>query len=285
MIDGSQNDSLLITCNADISNVNISKLFWQLENFGQEGQDEVITNKNVKGLVTSSVNFASVWGNDLSVNEKKIYTDADVTISQGELIDFKPLEVLSRFIKLEDLKDIKFKKLSNHITIRNRVINLPKMEINSSAINIQMSGTHDFDNNVDYHFIVDLDELRTKKAKAARKENSEFGEEIDDGGHRTRLFISMKGPIDNPEISYDRKGAIQQLKDDLKQEKQDLKNILNDEFGWFKNDKAKAKDKEDRKKEASDSKKFILKQDDDTMPVDKKKKKPKDEDLDGSGDY
>lgn len=285
MIDGSQNDSLLITCNADINSVNISKLFWQLENFGQEGEDEVITDKNVKGVLTSQVNFASVWGNDLNINQKKIYTDADVTISQGELNDFKPLEVLSRFIKLEDLKNIKFKTLSNHIEIKNRIIDIPKMQINSSAINITMSGKHDFDNMVDYHFIVDLDELRAKKAKAARKENSEFGEEIDDGGHRTRLFISMKGPIDDPDISYDRKGAIQQLKEDLKQEKQDLKKILHDEFGWFnKDEKDKSKDKEDRKKEADESKKFILKQDDSNQPADKKKKK-KDEDLDDSGDY
>lgn len=288
MIDDSQkNDSLLITCNADIKDVNISKLFWQCYNFGQDNDDEedVITDKNVKGRLTAQVNFASVWGSDLNINDKKIYTDADISISQGELINFKPLEVLSRFIKLEDLKDIRFQNLSNHIGIRNRVIDIPKMQINSNAINITMSGTHDFDNIVNYHFIVDLDELRAKKAKAARKENSEFGEEIDDGGHRTRLFISMKGSIEDPDISYDRKGAIQQLKEDLHQEKQDLKKILNEEFGWFGKDKP---NKDDRKKDDGSSGKFILKQDDDTMPADnpaKKKKKPKDEELDGSGDY
>lgn len=52
---------------------------------------------------------------------------------------------------------------------------MPKMEINSSAINISMSGSHDFDNNVDYHFIVDLDEIRAKKQihKILRTKNSE----------------------------------------------------------------------------------------------------------------
>jgi uncharacterized protein involved in outer membrane biogenesis len=287
MIESSENDSLLITCNADVRDVNISQLFWQLENFGQEGQDEVITDKNVKGILTSQVNFASVWGKDLEVNERKIYTDAEITINQGELIDFKPLEVLSRFIKLEDLKNIRFKTLSNHIEIRNRIIDIPRMDIHSTAIDIQMWGTHDFDNNVDYHFIVDLDELRAKKAGAAKKENTEFGQEIDNGGHRTRLFISMKGPIDNPEIGYDRKGAIQQVKDDLKQEKQNLTQILNNEFGWF----GKDKNKKENRKEPTNTDKFVLSPEEDSTPTPKEKnpkgkgKKGTEEVLDDSKDY
>jgi hypothetical protein len=277
MIDGTREDSLLITCNADITSVDIYKLFYQMENFGQE-DDTTITCNNVRGSLTSHVNFASLWGNDLNINEKKIYTDADITITNGELLNFKPLESLSRFIKLDELKAIKFKSLHNNIEIKNRVISMPKMEINSSAINLTMSGTHDFDNNVDYHFIVDLDEIRAKKAKAAKPQNTEFGVEEDDGGHRTRLFISMKGYIDNPEIKYDKKGAAESLKEDLKQEKQNLRTILSDEFGWFKKDKDK---KEDRKKE--DEGKFILQQEDNPKPKEKKKKG--DENLDDSEDY
>ncbi len=281
MIDGTREDSLLITCNADIQSVNIYKLFYQMENFGQD-QDTTITYNNVRGSLTSQVNFASLWGSDLNVNEKKIFTDADISIANGELINFRPLEALSRFIKLDDLKDIKFKSLHNNIEIKNRIISMPKMEINSSAINITMSGTHDFDNNVDYHFIVDLDEIRAKKAKAAKPQNTEFGIEENDGGHRTRLYISMKGYIDTPEIKYDGKGAIQGIKEDLHQEKQNLKTILHNEFGWFKNDSLNPKDKnkkEDRKKDGGG--KFILQQDD--QPKDKKKKG--DDNLDDGEDY
>ncbi|MBI3510362.1 MAG: hypothetical protein HY064_06840 [Bacteroidetes bacterium] len=279
MIDGSLGDSLLITCNATIKDVSMYKLFYQMENFGQE-KDTVITYNNVRGKLTSQVNFASMWGNDLEVNERKIYTDADITITQGELIKFLPFDALSKFIKLEDLRDVKFQKLHNNITIKNRIIDIPKMEINSSAINVTMSGTHDFDNNVDYHFIVDMDELHAKKVKAAKKENSEFGEEIEDGGHRTRLYISMKGYIGNPDMSYDKKGAVEGIKDDLHQQKEDLKQILHNEFGVFKDDSLNPKDKnkkEDRKKETNG--KFILEQDNAA------KKKKGDDKLDDSDDY
>ncbi|HET6993055.1 MAG TPA: AsmA-like C-terminal region-containing protein, partial [Bacteroidia bacterium] len=279
MIDGTRGDSLLITCNADIKDVNIYKLFYELNNFGM-GKDTAITYNNVRGVLTSNINFASLWGNDLNVNEKKIYTDADITIANGELINFKPLEVLSRFIKLDELKDIKFKSLHNNIEIKNRVINLPKMEINSSALNLTMSGTHNFDDTVDYHFIVDMDELLAKKWVSRKPQETEYGVEEDDGGHRTRIFLNMKGYLDDDNIThYDRKGAVQALKEDLHAEKQNLKSILHDEFGWFKGDKDKKDDKKDQKKENSG--KFILQQDD--SPKDKKKKS--DDDLDSGDDY
>jgi hypothetical protein len=237
MIDGTQKDSLLITCSAQISEVNISKLFYTFENFGQKEGDETIGDKNVSGVLNSDVAFASTWDKKLNVNEKKIYTFADVQIEKGELKEFKPLESLSRFINIEELKDIKFSELHNTIEIKDRVVNMPKMEIKSSAVDLVVSGTHDFDNMIDYHFIVSLDEIRARKAKTSKKENNEFGEVETDGNKRYKLYVSMKGPIDDPEVKYmDAKGFIEQKREELKQEKQNLKQILRNEFGWFKKD-------------------------------------------------
>jgi hypothetical protein len=132
------------------------------------------------------------------------------------------------------------------------------MDISSTAMNVTMSGTHDFDNMVDYHFIVDMDELHAKKAKAANKNNQEFGEEVDDGGHRMRLYINMKGYIGNPEMSYDKKGAWQGIKEDIHQQKQDLRKILHEEFGVFKNDTLNPKDKNKKDDRKKPDDKFIL---------------------------
>lgn len=243
IVDATRDDSLLISFNSKIAQVNISKLFYTFENFGQKEGEETIGDKNVFGSLTANVEFVSMWDNKLNINEKKLFTFADITIDQGELKEFKPLESLSRFINIEELRDIKFSTLHNTIEIRDRVVNIPRMEIKSSAVDVIMSGTHDFDNMVDYHFVVSLDELRARKAKT-KKENNEFGEVESDGNKRYKLYISMKGPVDNPEIKYlDAKGFIEQKKEELKQEKQNLKNILREEFGWFKKDTTK-KDEE-----------------------------------------
>lgn len=256
-IDATDSDSLLISCVTKISDVSITKLFYQFENFGQAEGMETIGDKNVSGILNSDVTFASMWDNRLNVNEKTIYTLADVSIEQGELKDFEPLMALSGFINVEDLKDIKFKSLQNQIEIRNRVVSMPKMEIKSSAVDLTMSGTHDFDNMIDYHFVVSLDELRARKAKTSKKENNEFGEEVEeDGTRRYKLYVAMKGPVDDPEISYlDRKGFIEQKKEEIRQEKQNLKEILHKEFGWFKKDSTLNSNKEpepDDKKKKDD---------------------------------
>lgn len=253
-IDASSGDSLLISCKSKISNVDITKLFYQFENFGQKEGTETIGDKNVSGILNSDVTFASMWDKKLNVNEKQIYTLADVSIEKGELKDFEPIMALSTFISVEELKAIKFNSLSNQIEIKNRVVIMPKMEIKSSAVDLEMSGTHDFDNMIDYHFVVSLDEFRARKAKTSKKENNEFGEEVEDGGERRyKLYVAMKGYVDDPKISYlDRKGFVAQKKAEIKQEKQNLKEILNKEFGWFKKDstinKREEKNPADQKK-------------------------------------
>jgi len=50
------------------------------------------------------------------------------------------------------------------------------------------------------------------------------------------LFLTMKGPVNDPKITYDRKGIEQKIATDVRKEKQDLKVMLNKEFGWFKKD-------------------------------------------------
>jgi hypothetical protein len=256
MIDGTRTDSLLITGNAHCERVNINKLFIQLENFGQT----TLTNEHVRGTLTSDLNFASLWSTALVMNEQKLFAGADVTIDQGQLINFKPLEELSRFIKLDDLRNIRFSTLTNHIDIRNRIITIPEMDIRSSAIDITMSGTHNFDNVVDYHIIVGLDELRAQKVKKANPVNAELGiVEEDDGGHRTKLYILMSGSLDNPDIRYDSKGLARGIRNDLKQEKQDLKQLLREEFGWFKKDSTLNNKKPGEKpQKKSDDGKFII---------------------------
>ncbi|MBI2966667.1 MAG: hypothetical protein HYY40_02500 [Bacteroidetes bacterium] len=80
-----------------------------------------------------------------------------------------------------------------------------------------------------------MSEVMAKKAKNAKKENEEFGFiEPEEGG--MTLFISMTGTVDNPVFKYDKKAAFVKMKEDLKEEKQELKTILHEEFGLFKKD-------------------------------------------------
>jgi AsmA-like C-terminal region len=232
LIDGSDTTKLLITCFSDVNRINITKMFESFENFGQTA----ITDKNLKGVTTAKIQFASVLTPELDMDMDKLYAGVDMTIENGEMNNVESMKSLSRFIELKDLESIHFSTLKNQIEIKNQTITIPKMEVKSSALNIMASGTHTFNNEINYKLKLSLNELLSKKAKQAKKENDEFGEVADDGLGRTNLFISMTGTIDHPIIRYDSKSAIQNIKQDLKVEKQTLKTILKDEFGLFKKD-------------------------------------------------
>jgi hypothetical protein len=45
------------------------------------------------------------------------------------------------------------------------------------------------------------------------------------------MYLRIKGPIDKLTYEFDRKGAKAQLKQDVKQEKEAIKEILKQEFG------------------------------------------------------
>jgi AsmA-like C-terminal region len=281
-IDASKQKEILITSKAKLTRIDVQQLFHQMENFGQKE----IKSENIKGRATTTVEFASVWDKQLNVDKDKIYVLADVTISNGELINYKPVLAMSKFINVEELERIKFSTLTTQIEIKDQTVFIPKTDINSSAIDITISGTHTFNNEIDYRFKLLMNDILWRKAKGKKKENEEFGYIEDDGLGRTTLFLHMTGTIDDYKLSYDTKGLKESWKEDLKKEKTNLKQILNKEFGWFKKDTSITKEEkpkddgfilewEEEENDTTDNKKADSKKKGSktTQKKDKKKKK------------
>lgn len=219
-------DSVFMDYDARLMKIDIRRLFRELENFDQD----VMTDQHVKGTVTADVQFRSAWNNDLEINPASVKATCDLRIDNGELNGFKPILAMSKYLRMADLNNIRFSTLHNIITISDRTIHVPEMVINSSALDLIASGTHDFDNNIDYHIQLLLADVLGKKYK---NQQTEFGQIEDDGLGHTKLFLAMKGTVDNPKISYDRKAVSEKLKDDISREKATVKEILHQEFGIF----------------------------------------------------
>jgi hypothetical protein len=110
------------------------------------------------------------------------------------------------------------------------------MDVLNNALNLNISGTHTFDNFMDYHLRIKLSELLSKKR---RTQTNEFNEEETTEG--IFLYLSMKGPADNLKFSYDKKGAREQLKENLKKESEAAKTIWKKELGIEKDETIKEK--------------------------------------------
>ena len=110
------------------------------------------------------------------------------------------------------------------------------MEVNSSAADLSVNGKHSFDNDYEYHVKIRLSEILSKKRIKNKSGITEFGVVEDDGLGRTSLLLKIIGKGEEAKVGYDMKAAGTEVKNDIKKEKQTLKTILNQEYGWYKND-------------------------------------------------
>lgn len=227
--DNSKN-KLDVVLQSNLKNINITELFFQMENFGQT----TLQDKNLKGVASASIDFSGTWNNNLEADYKSIKSICNLEILRGELINFSPLLSLSKFVDVQDLQHIRFSDLQSSVQINNGVISIAKTSIKNSALNIDVFGTHNFDGRIDYHFQLLISELLANKRK--RKNDDEFGLVENDKENRRSAFITMTGTLDNPIFKYDRKSLREKVKTDIKAEKQNVSELLKEEFKVFKND-------------------------------------------------
>jgi uncharacterized protein involved in outer membrane biogenesis len=223
-MDESSMDSIRTSCTAQIRNVDINQLFQQMGNFGQS----TLIDKNLKGRLSANVEFKSRWDKRLNLDERSVYAKSDISIENGELIQFKPMLALAKYLKGSDLETIRFSNLTNTIEIKDRKILIPVMDIRSSALDLTASGVHTFDNMVDYQLGLYLSQLVGRKVKQM---NTEFGTIEDDGLGRPRIYLSMKGPAYDPKFTWDRKGTEQKITDEIRKERETIRDLLKKEFG------------------------------------------------------
>lgn len=224
VINGRYGNRAQIITTARFKDVDINKLFYQFNEFGQKS----LLSKNLKGKADALVDFSTSLRNDYTVNQETVEAVADIEIRNGELNDYEPLQALSRFLDADELSNVRFATLNNRIEISKRTIFIPKMEIKSSAMDLIGYGTHTFDNQIDYH----VNMLLADVLKAKRKRQTDLTKYVeDDGSGKPRLFLKMTGPIDDPLVQYDTKAVRNKIADDLKKEKQVFKEVIRKEFG------------------------------------------------------
>ena len=244
-------DNIVVGSKAKFNTINIKKLFKTFDNFGQNE----MTSDNIEGNISGLINTTLIFNSKNNIQTNKIQGDIDFTIENGELNNFKPIYNLSKFIEVEELNSIKFSNIKNKISVANNIITIPLMDIGSSALNLSISGQHTLNNEYEYHFKVLLSDILFKKAKK-KKENAEFGKIEEDTLGRTSLFIKIKGQSTDFKISYDNKEALKSFSNKVKVEKNQLKSILKEEFGLFKNDSSLTKKKEVKKRQTIESDEF-----------------------------
>ena len=256
---------IFMNVNASLYKLNISQLFYSFNNFGQEQ----ITHENLKGSISGTGLFSAGFDTTFSLRPQSILSENNIKIKDGELNSFDPIMALSRFIEVDELRNIQFETLENNILIKEGQVIIPSMNIQSNALNLQASGTHAFNNHYDYRLMLKLSELLYNKARGAR--NSEFNIAVDDSDTRV-LFLKVYDNGSGTKVEMDREKTAEKIRKDLIEEKIELKQVLNQELGLFKHDDNSFESKE-LGKEEDETFTFDFTEESDSIEVEEKKEK------------
>ena len=236
---------IYVNVQSSLYNLDIQTLFYSFNNFGQDQ----ITDKHLKGSISGDCTFSASFDSTFTIHKESILSENSVSINNGELNSYDPLLALSRFIEVEELQNIQFETLENNILIKDSRVIIPSMEIHTNALNMSASGIHEFNNHYDYRLRLRLSELLYNKSRGAR--DNEFTMASDDSDTRV-LFLKITNDGSGAQVEMDREKTAEKIRNDLNQEKTELKQILNQELGLFKNDEtiAEPSDSVEKRKES-----------------------------------
>jgi len=235
----SANNKLKLFSQLNLTKLNIRNAFLAFDNFKQD----FITAEHIKGVGTAEIQMQATWKPGFIFEEEELKVKSHLIIEQGELIQFKPLESLSDYVSLDDLKTVKFSTLENTIEIDNKVITIPTMEIKSSALSVFVSGTHTFEQEINYRIKLLLSELMSTKfrKKNTQIKKTEFGEVEENGKIFNTVYFKMTGNSDDPNISFDGIRFREDVQKGITQEKATITNIIKEDILLTKEQEKKEK--------------------------------------------
>ncbi|OZI08917.1 hypothetical protein BWI93_06710 [Siphonobacter sp. BAB-5385] len=142
-----------------LKNTNVPELFRAFDDF----QQTTITHQNLRGLLNSEGKISVRLRPDYTLIPGTFDGYLNFNLRNGELIDFKPIKGIQRFIfRNRNFDHIRFATLSNQFRFKGREIEMDKMGIESTALTLFVGGTYSFGNQTDLYVQIPLANLRKR---------------------------------------------------------------------------------------------------------------------------
>lgn len=215
-------DDILVESSVNFHHLHIDSVFYIFEEFGQD----FLTSRHLKGYAYADMDWQMRFDKALHLDYPSLQVKALTTIKSGELNDFEPMQRLARFVEEKSLARLRFSEMSNQIRITNETIFIPRMLVSSNVSDVLMQGTHTFSNHIDYHFEVPMRSFSIRSIAARERAAQRIQSFAKDDAKPMMLFLKATGTVDDYKISYDMQAAHEQFKENLREEKQELKETL-----------------------------------------------------------
>lgn len=204
-------------------NLGVSRLFSEFNDFGQQ----FLTHKHLSGKLDASASILLYLDKNFDLLPNQMEVLADLDIRDGALTNFEPINALSRFVDANELRNLKFQRLTNHIEIVGGKISIPEMDVNSNAARLSIAGEHMLDNSYKYFIQVSLSDLWQKRSKKISFDPN-LAENRPDGG--VKLYLTLEGKDSDFTIGYNKLEVRDQLRQQAKEVRKDIGRLVQEEI-------------------------------------------------------
>jgi hypothetical protein len=205
---GSDRNHIYFHPNIHLENIDLDKLMFKFENFGQDH----LVSEQIHGQLTGQLTGKIHMHADMFpiIDDSEIHLDVQIT--KGRLENFGPMDNLAEYFKDKNLKKVLFDTLANRIDVVHGVTTIPNMVINTSLGFVEVAGKQDLAGNMEYYLRVPLSMVtKVGMSKLFGKKAEEIDPEQEDDiiykdpSKRVRYInIKMSGTSDNYKISLQR---------------------------------------------------------------------------------
>lgn len=209
---GSDPQKIYYHSNITAENLDIDKLLFKFDNFGQD----VLVNEKVHGKITGNIRSTFRMHPDLTPILDKSEVHMDLSIAKGSILDFAPIMTMSDYFRDKNLRVIRFDTLQNVLDLKDGQLSIPNMVINSSIGFMEISGQQKLDLSMAYFVRVPLKMVTQiawqKLFGGKKKEETDLSqideiEEIGDINKVRFLNISITGTPDQFDVKLGKNKA------------------------------------------------------------------------------
>ena len=143
----------------NISTIDSKALFYAFNDFGLNG----ISYKNLSGNLSATINMKGTINGLGVVNKNSLDGTIQFALKNGSLTNFGPLEKIQETaFKTRNFSDVKFAEIKNDVWVKNGLVNIPRMQIESSVFGLFIEGQYGIAGNTDMRIQVPLRNLANK---------------------------------------------------------------------------------------------------------------------------
>ncbi|MFI5154382.1 MAG: AsmA-like C-terminal region-containing protein, partial [Chitinophagales bacterium] len=207
-----------IALNYNVTGLDVQKTFFAFNTL----RNVMPVGKFISGKLSSKMSLHGSLGDNMSPNMQSLHGEGNISVTDGLIKDFGPLDKLSESLDILELKNIPLKDVKADFSFKAGKVVVEPFYVHGKDFDLEVGGSHGFDQSLDY----DLG-LKVQRKQLGKK-GSEFVKNIVNQAADKGIPVNLKdavginvkvgGTINNPDVKTDMNAVVDNASAELNKE-------------------------------------------------------------------